>query len=532
MSEEEKNKNVDKNNQHRNSENSEQNNDNEENTEESKKENNDNARESKESKEPEDTDETGQSESKKSSLDNVKYQREVSFLENSRDLSYQSLPSMDSNLTETGYTDSITYGEGYIEPTDKVLYPRLKEELFPEDEDLTSDPLRNAVAERRISETTMITHKAIAKQYGSYGNRYAKRDSSKIYGTDSVLYTELREEGHFLYFILPPDGGTGWIVTLISFLCQLLVSGILYAIGPILPHISADLGLSDVKVTLIPTVQIGLFFLCMPFSTALFNSYGFYRINLCGASFAAIAMFGASYCTQIETLLLSFSILGGPALSILYISSILRISLFFQKYRSLAYAMTCSGTGAGLVVFFFVNNYILAEYNWRQVMKCHSILFGILFLILLKRVKITPKRIFKIEIPTTSLGSMMVEEFPREVPVRKLSDVHTITFENKKIGELFVPFTPPTVFTPGLSERILLAPCKFEDVHVYSSNHILKPDLIEIKDIFYTGPVKYIFPEDAFLLLQESSLFLIANEDDVNAYYTLYSIHGMESANR
>lgn len=57
--------------------------------------------------------------------------------------------------------------------------------------------------------------------------------------------------------ILPPDGGYGWIIMFISFVCQIVVDGIIFTIGIVLPHIAKDFNIASSEVVLIASMQVG-----------------------------------------------------------------------------------------------------------------------------------------------------------------------------------------------------------------------------------------------------------------------------------
>lgn len=40
--------------------------------------------------------------------------------------------------------------------------------------------------------------------------------------------------------VVPPDGGWGWVVVVASFVCNVLVDGIVYSCGLLLPSISKE----------------------------------------------------------------------------------------------------------------------------------------------------------------------------------------------------------------------------------------------------------------------------------------------------
>lgn len=56
---------------------------------------------------------------------------------------------------------------------------------------------------------------------------------------------------------VPPDGGWGWIVVIASFLCNLVVDGIIYSFGMFSTAIGQSVGASKAKVALIGSLLSG-----------------------------------------------------------------------------------------------------------------------------------------------------------------------------------------------------------------------------------------------------------------------------------
>lgn len=56
---------------------------------------------------------------------------------------------------------------------------------------------------------------------------------------------------------VPPDGGWGWVVVVASFLCNLVVDGIIYSFGMFMAAIGETFGESKAKVALIGSLLSG-----------------------------------------------------------------------------------------------------------------------------------------------------------------------------------------------------------------------------------------------------------------------------------
>lgn len=111
--------------------------------------------------------------------------------------------------------------------------------------------------------------------------------------------------------LLAPDGGFGWWVVVASFLCSVIVDGILFSFGVLLLQISRDLGQSKGTTAWIGSLQTGFYLIVGPFVSYLSNKFGCRLVTMAGSviSFAGFAL--SYYARNIFTLCLTFGVLGG-----------------------------------------------------------------------------------------------------------------------------------------------------------------------------------------------------------------------------
>lgn len=57
----------------------------------------------------------------------------------------------------------------------------------------------------------------------------------------------------------PPDGGWGWVIVAVSFLCNAIVDGIAYSFSPFLDTISVQFDAPKGKVAWIPSLLAGVY---------------------------------------------------------------------------------------------------------------------------------------------------------------------------------------------------------------------------------------------------------------------------------
>lgn len=61
--------------------------------------------------------------------------------------------------------------------------------------------------------------------------------------------------------IVPPDGGWGWVIVAASFMCNLVVDGIIFSFGVFLVEIAESLQVSKAQVSLVGALQSGFYLL-------------------------------------------------------------------------------------------------------------------------------------------------------------------------------------------------------------------------------------------------------------------------------
>lgn len=61
------------------------------------------------------------------------------------------------------------------------------------------------------------------------------------------------------YVALPPDGGWGWVVVAASFLCNVVVDGVVFSFGVFLNPIADEFNVSKSKVTIAGALLSGFY---------------------------------------------------------------------------------------------------------------------------------------------------------------------------------------------------------------------------------------------------------------------------------
>ncbi|XP_060073573.1 monocarboxylate transporter 14-like [Ylistrum balloti] len=170
----------------------------------------------------------------------------------------------------------------------------------------------------------------------------------------------------------PPDGGWGWVIVLASFMCNVIVDGIGYAYGVLLPEFAEFFNAPRSKVSLVGSLLCGVYLLAGPIVSGLTNKFGCRKVTIVGSVIAAIGFIIGSFSPSLNVLIVSYGFLGGFGFGLIYLPSIVSVGYYFEKKRALATGIAVCGSGVGTFIFSPGNNALLAAYDWRGLLLIHS----------------------------------------------------------------------------------------------------------------------------------------------------------------
>ncbi|XP_002062771.2 uncharacterized protein LOC6639881 isoform X2 [Drosophila willistoni] len=472
---------------------------------------------------------------------------------------------IEEELDTRNYDSStMDYDLDEYEPlTTKVtkIYKKRPNRVVPIDSDDSFDdwPIDSA----RINRMTIVSEQATPTQYAESEIPHSGETSPNmgLLGASTTdMYTSSEagnrtqnEDSHltdhgmggfsllsgraFIYMVIPPDGGFGWVILILSFLAQLIVDGIIFSIGILLPYMSTEFDVSMAQIALVASVQIGCYFTGGAFSSALINSWGFRPVALLGVLVSALAILIASFSTNFWMMIVFYSLIGGPGLSMIWVSSQLIIGYYFERYRPVANGFSCSGAGAGIVVIPIMITYLALEIGWRNALRVQVVLILLIVFMALAYVEVAPTQVGIVHRPeynTSSsdefYGNFYVHNFLRDEEPRK---------SPTKID----PYEPPIESDQKTNWALRCSPCcarkqRYTTTTTRSSkalsrrsserNFVVRPDPLEKDDLFYTGPVEYEEPHH-IEQLDGKELELVGSEKYIQQVaYGLHNIHNDE----
>ncbi|KPI94056.1 PREDICTED: monocarboxylate transporter 3 [Papilio xuthus] len=172
--------------------------------------------------------------------------------------------------------------------------------------------------------------------------------------------------------VVPPDGGWGWVVVAASFMCNVIVDGIIFCNGLLVTEIQKEFGVSEGAVAPVSSILTGFYLLSGPFVSALANKYGFRSVTIVGSLISSVAFTLSYFATSVEYLYLVYGLLGGIGFCMIYMPAVLTVGFYFERWRALATGLSLCGSGVGTFIFAPLSNMVIAKYGWRWTMVIHA----------------------------------------------------------------------------------------------------------------------------------------------------------------
>ncbi|KAK3925719.1 Monocarboxylate transporter 12-B [Frankliniella fusca] len=170
------------------------------------------------------------------------------------------------------------------------------------------------------------------------------------------------------YMVVPPDGGWGWVIVAASFMCNLVVDGIIFTFGMLQPLLVKEFGVAASEVALVGSLQTGFYLMAGPFVSALANRYGFRLVTILGAVAGGAGFALSSQATSVQFLFFSYGLLGGIGFGMIYVPSVITTGFYFERWRALATGIAVCGSGIGTFLMGPLCELILEHSSWRGLL--------------------------------------------------------------------------------------------------------------------------------------------------------------------
>ncbi|XP_041373528.1 monocarboxylate transporter 14-like [Gigantopelta aegis] len=170
------------------------------------------------------------------------------------------------------------------------------------------------------------------------------------------------------YIPTPPDGGYGWVIVACSLVNNIIVDGIGYSFGVFLLEFVEYFKEPKSKVAFVGSLLCGTYLTAGPVVSALVNRFGCRKVAVFGSFFASGSFVLAMFSPSIDILILTYGIMGGFGLGMIYLPSIVMAGYYFEKKRALATGIAVCGSGIGTFIFAPLAKYLLDEFDWKNAL--------------------------------------------------------------------------------------------------------------------------------------------------------------------
>ncbi|KAK7105455.1 monocarboxylate transporter 14-like [Littorina saxatilis] len=200
-----------------------------------------------------------------------------------------------------------------------------------------------------------------------------KREEGEV--TD--MLQEEEEDGEYEVILpKPPDGGWGWVIVFASLLANIIVDGITYTFGIMLPKFQEAFNQPKRTIALAGSLQVGTYLCAGPIVSALTNRYGCKKVTMIGSVVATAGFVLSVFAPSADILILTYGIIAGFGFGMMYLPAIVIVGYYFEEKRALATGIAVCGSGIGVFIMAPLSDLLLHEFGYKGTL---LIMAGIVF---------------------------------------------------------------------------------------------------------------------------------------------------------
>ncbi|PSQ17538.1 MFS transporter [Halobacteriales archaeon QS_8_69_26] len=157
----------------------------------------------------------------------------------------------------------------------------------------------------------------------------------------------------------------GWVVTGACFALVLAVFGISFSFSVFYDYLLADLGRSRSETSLVFSVQTMTLYVSSALIGGMVDRYSIRRATMVGTVLLGVGLAGASQSGTLPELLVSYGLVAGVGMGIVYVVGYTTVQRWFHRRRGVATAIATSGLGVATLVVPHVASYLIRELGWQ-----------------------------------------------------------------------------------------------------------------------------------------------------------------------
>ena len=145
-----------------------------------------------------------------------------------------------------------------------------------------------------------------------------------------------------------PDGGYGWVICFAAFVLSGMMDGLMFSFGILLDTLTSELNIARWAVSSIGSLNLGISMCVGPIACGLIHKFGCRPVSASGGVLIGLGLLFSYSTNRFWCLLLSYGILTGIGIGLVYSSTVIVISYYFEKKRGIATGISLCGTGGNI----------------------------------------------------------------------------------------------------------------------------------------------------------------------------------------
>jgi MFS family permease len=184
-----------------------------------------------------------------------------------------------------------------------------------------------------------------------------------------------------------------WVVVWATFLCLALIFGVSYSFAAFFESFAVDFSAQRADVSWIFGLSGFVYFVMGAGGGMLADRFGPRIVCSAGMALIALGLLATSWATSLFAVYLSYGLLVGLGIALVYTPSIASVQPWFTTRRGLAGGIASSGVGAGTLLVPVLVAMAIGPMPWREAMQVLALgvlVLGLLAAALLRRAPAAP----------------------------------------------------------------------------------------------------------------------------------------------
>lgn len=157
----------------------------------------------------------------------------------------------------------------------------------------------------------------------------------------------------------------GWVVAAMCFTALLGVYAINFSFGVFFDFITSDLGSSRARTSLVFSLQTISLYISAAVVGNVVGHYSTRPLVLSGAGLLGIGMVGASQSKTLLGLYVSYGLVAGTGMGVIYVIAFSTAARWFDRRRGIATAIATSGVGVATLIAPPIASRLIGQIGWK-----------------------------------------------------------------------------------------------------------------------------------------------------------------------